>query len=220
MKALIIGSTGLSGKALLNKLASDKRYSEVIAFTRRDFSTENDKIKPLKVNFENPEEWSDQINGNVLFSAMGTTMKTAGSKENQFKVDFTYQFECAKAAAENGVEIYCLVSSVGANSKSRIFYSRIKGELEDAISKLPFKKIRILQPGPITGNREVKRTIENMSVSLIRFFNKIGLFKKYTPATGEDIAKALINAANDNNSSRIKKYVLDEVLELAKKGNQ
>ncbi len=217
MKALVIGSTGLSGKALLKKLASDQRYSEVTAFTRREFPITNDKIKPLIVDFDNTDEWNDKINGNVLFSAMGTTMKTAGSKENQYKVDFTYQYEVAKAAAENGVEIYCLVSSVGANSKSRIFYSRIKGELEDAISELPFKKIRILQPGPITGNRDDNRIMEKLSVSVIRFFNKLGLLKKYTPALGEDIAKALVAAANDEHADRIKRYVLSDVLVLAKK---
>jgi len=217
MKALVIGSTGLSGKALLRKLNLDTRYTEVIALTRRELAIVHDKIKPFIVNFDSPKEWASQIKGDVLFSVMGTTMKIAGSKENQYKVDFTYQYECAKAASENGVNTYCLVSSVGANSKSKIFYSRIKGELEEAICELPFKKIRILQPGPITGNREDNRIMEKVSVSVIRFFNKLGMLKKYTPAFGEDIAAALIAAAYDEDPNRIKRYVLSDVLTLAQK---
>ena len=98
------------------------------------------------MNFKQPNEWQDMIKGDVVFSCMGTTLKAAGSKERQYEIDYTYQLEFAKAAHSNGVAAYILVSSAMANSKSRLFYTRMKGELEDAIHQLHFQQEVIMRP--------------------------------------------------------------------------
>ena len=126
MKALVIGATGATGRDLVNQLLTDKDYDEVNVFVRRPLEVESPKLKTHIVDFEKPEEWKDLVNGDVAFSCLGTTLKDAGSKEAQRKVDYDYQYNFAKAAKENEVEDYILVSSYGANPKSKIFYSRMK----------------------------------------------------------------------------------------------
>ena len=217
MKALVIGATGLSGKATINQLILDERFTEVVAFSRRPIAIIHQKFKNEVVDFNSIEEWSHLLTGDILFSVLGTTKKDAGSTTQQYLVDYTYQYECAYHAAQHKVHTLCLVSSVGANPRSPIFYSRIKGELEEAVLKLQFSTIRILRPGPITGQRERKRLMENISVSIIRFLNSIGLFKKYRPAEGLDIANALINAAFDSPKLREKTYELNQVFTIANK---
>ena len=138
MKALVIGATGATGKDLVNKLLEDKDFEEVHAFVRRPMNIENDKLKSHVVDFENPEEWQNLVKGDVAFSCLGTTLKDAGSKDAQRKVDYDYQYNFAKTAKENNVEDYVLVSAYGANPKSKIFYSRMKGELEQAVKDLHF----------------------------------------------------------------------------------
>ena len=217
MKALVIGATGLSGNALIKLLCKDERFSEIIAFSRRELGFQHPKLTKQIIDFNQLEEIKTLINGDILFSALGTTRKAAGSKENQYRVDFTYQYEFAHYAAENNVPNYALVSSMGADAQSKLFYPRIKGELEERVIQLPFKKIVILQPGPITGERERKRTMENLSVAIIRLFNKLGLLTKYQPALGSDIAKALIQSVLEEQSTKVRKIVLEEVLNESKK---
>jgi uncharacterized protein YbjT (DUF2867 family) len=132
---------------------------------------------------------------------MGTTLKQAGSKEKQYEIDFTFNLNFAKKAKENGIENYVLVSSVGANSKSGIFYTRMKGELDEAVAKLGFENLVILRPASLTGNRENRRTTEEMSVPVLNFLTRF-VFKNYRPISDETVAKAMINAALNNNQSK------------------
>lgn len=215
MRALIIGATGLSGSALVQLLLGDSNYTEIHLLVRKVSGLSHPKLTEHQVDFRNEEQLRALLTGDVLFSAMGTTRKQAKSKEAQYEVDFTFQYRCAKLAAENGVPFYALVSSVGADAKSALFYPRIKGELEEAIRKLPFMRIRILRPGPITGQRKDNRVMEKISVSFIRFFNRIGLLRSYTPATGDDIACALRNSVEYQPEKREVIYTLYEVHELA-----
>jgi uncharacterized protein YbjT (DUF2867 family) len=136
------------------------------------------------------------VQGDVLFSTMGTTIKTAKTKENQYRVDFTYQYEFAKAAAENGVGAYVLVSSMGADSKSLVFYSRIKGELEEVVSKLNFRKCTIVRPSILDGDRKEKRAGEKIGLLISRFITKFVL-KKYRPTPVDLLAARMIGLSLD-----------------------
>jgi uncharacterized protein YbjT (DUF2867 family) len=214
MKALIVGATGLSGRALVNLLISDSSFTDVILLVRRPSGINNPKLTEHLVDFRNEDQLRKILKGDVLFSALGTTRKQAKSKEAQYEVDFTFQYRCAKLASENGVSTFALVSSVGANAQSRLFYPRIKGKLEEAVRLMPFNKIRILRPGPITGKREDNRVMENISVVIMRFFNRLGLLRDYTPAEGIDIALALRNSIYDQTELREVIYTLYEVLTL------
>ena len=199
MKALVIGATGATGRDLVNQLLTDKDYDEVNVFVRRPLEVESPKLKTHIVDFEKPEEWKDLVNGDVAFFCLGTTLKDAGSKEAQRKVDYDYQYNFAKAAKENEVEDYILVSSYGANPKSKIFYSRMKGELEQSIKALHFNKLMIFQPGMLD-RKDSERTGEVLGGKIIKFANKFGVLTQQKPLPTAVLAKAMIN------SSKIKSY--------------
>lgn len=205
MKALVIGATGATGKDLVNQLLTDKDFEEITIFVRKPVAIQNDKLKIQVVNFDHPEEWKDKVQGDVAFSCLGTTLKAAGSKEAQRKVDFDYQYEFAKAAKENNVEDYILVSAYGANPKSKIFYSRMKGELEEAVKKLHFEKITIFKPGMLE-RKDSDRTGEVLGSRIIKFANKLGLLESQKPLPTNVLAKAMINSSKikSNGYSSIK----------------
>lgn len=218
MKALVIGATGATGKDLVNQLLNDKDFEEVDIFVRKPIDIQNNKLKTHIVNFENPEEWKNMVKGDVVFSCLGTTLKTAGSKEAQRKVDYDYQYEFAKAAKENNVDDYILVSAYGANPKSKIFYSKMKGELEEAVKQLHFNKITIFKPGMLE-RKDSDRTGEVLGSRIIKFANKIGLLESQKPLPTDILAKAMINSSKikSNGYSSIK---LGNIFCFAEKSNE
>lgn len=119
--ALVIGATGLVGNQLVEQLLANDQFSAVVIFVRRTTGLQHNKLREHIISFEQPESWDHLVKGDVLFSALGTTLKQAGSKETQFKVDFTYQYQFAEVAATNGIATYVLVSSAGANEKASFF---------------------------------------------------------------------------------------------------
>lgn len=205
MKALVIGATGATGKDLVQQLLLDNDFNEVNVFVRKPLNIYNDKLKAHVIDFEKPEEWKSLVDGDVAFSCLGTTLKDAGSKEAQRKVDFDYQYEFAKAAKANNVEDYILVSAYGADPKSKIFYSRMKGELEQAVRNLHFNKITIFKPGMLE-RKDSERTGEVLGSRIIKFANKLGLFESQKPLPTAVLAKAMINASKikSNGYSSIK----------------
>ena len=211
--ALVIGSTGMVGRELIKQLCESSEFEQVISFVRRSSGFSHSKLQEHVVNFDQPENWKALLKGDVLFSCMGTTLAAAGSKANQYKVDFTYQFETARMAAENKVPVYVLVSSTGANANSTIFYPRIKGQLDEAVQKLGFKSVQILRPGQLYGERQQKRSAELFAVKIMFTMNRFGFFKKYRPIPSWDVAKAMINVAN-NNTNNI--FTLNELFKLLK----
>lgn len=194
MIALIIGATGATGKELVQQLLLDKDFEEIHVFVRKPLTFEHPKLKVHVVDFNQPEHWKDLIKGDVAFSCLGTTLKDAGSKEAQRKVDYDYQFNFAKYARENGVNDYILVSAYGAKSSSKIFYSRIKGELEDAVKTLQFPKITIFRPGMLDRENS-ERTGEVLGSRIIKFANRLGLLEKQKPLPTSILAKAMITAS-------------------------
>ena len=199
-KAIVIGSTGLVGSELISKLLANSDYSEVISLVRRKSGVTHPKLTEHVVDFDKPELWKNMVKGDVLFSAMGTTIKTAKTKDNQYKVDYTYQYETAKTAAENSVPVYVLISSAGASSNSLNFYTNMKGKLEDSVKSLPFRTIQILQPGQLDGNRKENRMAEKMGLKVMYALNKIGLLQKYKPIKGYEVAEAMIAVAEKTSS--------------------
>lgn len=218
MKALIIGATGATGKDLVKQLLNDNEFEEVDIFVRKPVDIQNDKLKVHVVDFEKPEEWKDKVKGDIAFSCLGTTLKDAGSKEAQRKVDFDYQYEFAKAAKENEVEDYILVSAYGANPKSKIFYSKMKGELEEAVKQLHFNKITIFKPGMLE-RKDSGRTGEVLGSRIIKFANKLGLLESQKPLPTDILAKAMINSSKikSNGYSSIK---LGNIFCFAEKNNE
>jgi len=216
--AVVIGASGLIGKSLVKKLLDDNSYKSVKVFVRRSTNISNSKLEEHIVDFDKITDWKNKITGDQLYSAMGTTIKKAGSKETQYKIDVTYQYEFAKAASENGVKSYFLVSSSGANANSKLFYMRIKGELEEKVKLLPFNKIRIFRPSLLVGERDEKRFGEKATERLLKIVVPLFPFlKNQRPIEGEKVAKAMIVSANEDNKERIKIFEPLEIFQLAEK---
>jgi len=163
-------------------------------FVRREIKIRSAKLVAHVVDFDHPEEWADKLTGDVLFSTLGTTIRAAGNQEAQWKVDYTYQYSAAKSARENGVPVYVLVSSVGANARSKIFYTKMKGALDDAVQKLGFPACFILQP-PSLIRKGTDRFGEKVGIVALKAFNAIGLMHTYTPMPTETVAAAMIRLA-------------------------
>lgn len=191
--AIVIGATGLVGSHLLKLLLDDESYEKVKVFHRRSTEITHAKLEEHIVDFDHMDSWKTELTGDCLFSALGTTIKKAGSKEAQYKIDYTCQFEVAKAAAENGVSHYALVSSIGANANSKSFYTRIKGELDEAVQDLGFESVLILRPSFLDGVRDEFRYGERIGIALANVVCKLPGLRKFHPIKAITVAKALIS---------------------------
>jgi uncharacterized protein YbjT (DUF2867 family) len=193
--AVVIGASGLTGSYLVDLLLKDERFTKVLVFARHRLEKYHPKLEEYVINFERPSEWKHLVKGDVLFSALGTTIKKAVSKEVQFKVDYTYQYQFAKTASQNGIPVYVLVSSASADPNSHIFYMKMKGELERDIKKLPFQRIHILQPGLLEGERKERRPLEIVTLKIAKALNSIGILKHYKPVHGKIVAQRMVKAS-------------------------
>jgi len=194
--ANVIGGSGLVGQKLILQLLDHPEFVKVRSFVRRPSGVAHPKLEEIKIDFDNFQSWKPMVQDDVLFSTLGTTIKTAKTKENQYKVDFGYQLKFALAAFGNNVPTYVLVSSLGANSYSRVFYSRMKGELEEAVSKLSFKKLIIFQPSILDGKRTENRTGEKIMLAITHFVTQF-MLKKYQPTRVDLLAAKMIAASLD-----------------------
>ena len=194
MKALVLGATGAIGKDLVSQLLQDEAFDRVDIFVRREVPASSDKLVVHVVDFDHPEQWAGELTGDVLFSTLGTTIRAAGSQPAQWKVDYTYQLQAAQSARKNGVPVYALVSSVGADAKSMIFYSKMKGALDRDVKALGFEGCFILRP-PSLIRKGSDRLGEKIGVVALRAFNAIGLMRNFTPMPTEAVAAAMIRLA-------------------------
>ena len=193
MKALIIGATGATGKDLVTLLLNDNAYSEVHCFVRKPMSITHPKLYAHVVNFETPEAWADLLHGDVAFSCLGTTLAVAGTKEAQWRVDYDYQYAFALQCKANGVPTFVLISAAGAKAQSKLFYNRMKGQLEDAVKALDFSSLLIFQPSVLIRSNS-DRGIENFTVNAFKFLNKLGILKRYRPMPTEILAEKMLSA--------------------------
>lgn len=211
--ALVIGATGLVGTELIRLLLDDQRFDKVIVFGRNSLDIKNPKLVEYLINFEKPDSWHDFVEGDVLFSTLGTTLKKAGSKEAQYHIDHTYQYRFAKAAEKKGVKEYVLVSSASADPDTDNFYLKMKGELERDVNRLSFASIHILQPGLLAGIRKERRNAESAARIALKALNTVGLAQKYRPIPARTVAQAMINASMTA-AEGTHRYTLEEVFRL------
>ncbi len=183
MKAVVIGSTGLVGNALLDKLLNDSDFSEVVAITRHEIKKESSKLKQIIIkSLEELSVIENQIKGDAFFCCLGTTIKTAGSQDNFRKVDQQAVIEFAKIAKNKNANIFIVVTAQGANSSSGIFYNKVKGEVEDSLKKMNLNKLVIMKPALLVGDRIENRKIEKVL---------IGTFQMIAPILPKNISKRI-----------------------------
>jgi len=212
LHALVIGATGATGRELVNKLLLDDDFQQVSIFVRNAPNIKHEKLKIHEIDFKYLEQYKDIIKGDILFSALGTTKKDAGGKDQQYEIDYTYQYEFAKIAAENGVAIYLLVSSVGANAKSFFFYPKIKGALEEGVKKLNFNKIDIFQPPMLIRQPDLMREGEKSGIKILNKLNKIGILKSQKPLAVEELAEKMLKMAKTPSKEKATTYLPKDLL--------
>lgn len=213
--AIVIGATGLVGSFITLKLLDDNRYEKVKVFVRNPLEIMHQKLEEYLVDFDKVDLWKFNLIGDELYSALGTTLKKAGSKDAQYKVDYTYQYQIAKAASENGVKKYLLVSSLGADYKSSNFYLRMKGNLDEKIQQLNFESIQIFRPSILVGLRSEKRLSESIGIKIAGAVPQlIPAFKKYKPIKASLVAEAMIKSANQIILDKIKIYPSEKIFNI------
>ena len=215
--ALLLGASGLIGGHCLDLLLRDEAYDQVIVLVRKSLPKNHPKLTQYEVNFDRLAEHETLLKADDVFCCLGTTIKKAGSQDAFRKVDFTYAHEAAKLAAASGAKQFLLVSSLGADAKSSVFYSRVKGEIEAAISALNFKSVSIFRPSLLLGERAEFRLAERLAepfAKALSFF-LIGGLRKYRAIEARTVAAAMIEIAKKEIQG-VKVYESDRVQEMGK----
>lgn len=200
MKAIVIGATGLVGTELVKKLLEDKAFSEIIIFARKSLGIADSRVKLIQGELSEMNGHRNELKGDVYFCCLGTTIRTAGSQENFRKVDFHSIVSYGRLAFANKGSRFLVVSASGADSQSKIFYSRVKGETEKSLKDIGFPSLIIYRPGLLIGNREEKRTSEKIAVKSYRVLRHV-LPLKLTKSVATDITVLVNRMINDAKSS-------------------
>lgn len=198
MKIVLWGSTGLIGNACLQRLLADSRVTCVVAPTRRPLDIKDAKLTNPVLDFECLDTLKADLSGaDASICCLGTTIKKAGSQDAFRKVDFEYNLAAAQQCKLAGVKHWLQVSAIGASSRSPVFYSRVKGELESALKALRFPGLSIFHPSMLMGDREESRPLEELSIKVTRVINPLllGPLKPYRGIEDDTLAHALVNRA-------------------------
>ena len=189
--ALLAGATGLVGSFLLEHLLASPRYARVVVWARREIGKSHPKLEVEIVDFERLAQ--RRLEADDVFCCLGTTMRQAGSRKAFHHVDFDYPVALAGAAARSGAKRLLVVSALGANKRSRVFYNRVKGEMEEAVRIAAVPKTTIFRPSLLAGPRAESRLGERIGLALGALLGP--LLGKYRPIHAEDVAAAMIRAA-------------------------
>ena len=200
MKITILGGSGLIGMHLIKQACADNYFTKINVIVRRPLAIKDPKINELVIDFADLSSVIKETNGDALICTLGTTRKKTPDKKSYREIDLTYTLISAKGALENGHKQVHLVSSIGANEKSSVFYPALKGEIERLISELSFNSTFIYRPSILIGKRETARPLEWLSQRISSLINPllIGRLKKYRSISGEKVAKKIINELKKN----------------------
>lgn len=196
--ALILGATGLTGEECLKELLASPNYEKVVAVTRKPLEIANEKFQNVVVDFEKLDDYKNKIKADDVYSALGTTIGKAGSQKEFRRVDFEVPKQIAEIALWNGAKKFILVSSLGADSTSGIFYSKVKGELEDELRKMGYETVIIFRPSILLGDRKENRAGEKMGRWFAEKFSFVfsGPLKKYAGTPVSVLGKKMVEYAN------------------------
>lgn len=199
--AVIIGATGAVGKEILKEILADNFYNKVYILGRESIGKlgDEERLTKIIVDFENLNFDTSILEDADVFASLGTTIKIAGSKENQRKIDVDYTVNFAKLC-EGKIRSFNVVSAMGANSKSKSFYTSLKGELEDRLKEMNLGVLRIFRPSLLISKREDKRILEEVFFKITPIFKALlkGNLKKYSPIEASLLGKVIVRFATEN----------------------
>jgi uncharacterized protein YbjT (DUF2867 family) len=216
-KAIVYGASGLVGSYIVETLLNNTDYEQVIIVVRKELDIQHPKIKTIIGDFNSLPEVAKDIQTDEVFIALGTTKKKTPDEKLYYQVDHDYPVLAAKLAKENGAKAVFLVSAIGANAKSSIFYTRTKGETEQDIINQNFDHTYIFRPSMILGDRKESRPIEKVFIGIFKFINPLfmGGMSKYKGIEARDIAKSMVNSAKQLNE-KVKILHWEEMTHLLK----
>lgn len=199
--ALLAGSTGLIGKQLLELLLEDSHYTVVKAISRKPLDIQHAKLQNIVADFNTLTEHHDQLKADDVFCCLGTTIKQAGSQAAFRQVDYEYPLELARLTKNQGATQYLIITALGSDAKSGIFYNRIKGEVEQAIDAVGFDSYHIFRPSLLLGERTEKRAGEGAATVV---YKALGFMipLKYKAIDSAKVAKAILHFAKQNSKGK------------------
>ena len=199
--AVIIGATGAVGREISNEILSGEYYDRIYILGRSSINKllDDSRLTKIIIDFENINFDTSILEDADVFASLGTTIKIAGSKENQRKIDVDYTVNFSKLC-EGKVRSFNVVSAIGANSKSKNFYNSLKGELEDKLKVMNLGVLRIFQPSLLISKRDDKRFLEELFMKVAPIFQLVlkGKAKKYSPIEVSVLGREIVNFAREN----------------------
>lgn len=213
---LMVGASGLVGGEVLRMLIEAPAYEKIVLLNRREISavTGHSKVIQLQANFDELHQIRDSLQADDVICTLGTTIKKAGSQAEFRKVDFTYPLQIAKIAQANGARHFLIVTASGANPNAKIFYNRVKGEIETAIRELNYPETSIFRPSLLLGPRTEKRFGEDIAQKLSPLLSFL-LPLRYKPVPARVVAQAIL-AATRQKQPGFRIYESDEIQRLGK----
>ena len=213
MKAIVIGATGATGRELIKILLLRSEVKHILVLTRKKLKVSSTKLDVHVINFAEIVKYRNIIKGDILFSALGTTLKDAKSKTKQFEVDYTYQYNLAKISSENNVKTLSLVSSSGANENSLFFYPKIKGLLESSVKKLNFENIQIYQPPFLIRQSDVMRSNEKIGIFIFKALNSVGILNSLRPLSVSRLAEKMVDESLTKQPQRVMVFENKDIID-------
>ncbi len=219
-KAVVFGASGFIGGYLLEELLADAEYELVTVVVRKALAVTHPKLKMLIGDRTHLNELKGQLVADDVFIALGTTRKHTPDLQEYYKVDHDYPVQAAQMARQNGAKTVCMVTAVGADSRSNVFYIRTKGDAERDVISLGYDHTHIFRPSMLMGNRKEFRLMEKCIIGIWTVLNPLIVgkrFSKYKGIKGNDVARAMHLAANrDTGASKVNIYHWREMMELLK----
>ncbi len=203
--AIILGATGLTGAYLLDMLLSDENYIKIKVFTRRRTGKQHEKLEEFVCDLLHLEDYANEFIADEVFCCIGTTKAKTSDKSLYRAIDYGIPLSAGRLAEQNKIKTLSVISAIGANADSSVFYSRIKGEMEQAVLSCKIENILIYRPSLIYGKREDKRLGERIATKFSKFF-ELFLFaklKNYKSISGKELAKALYEGVHKHSGHKI-----------------
>lgn len=199
--ALLAGSTGLIGKQLLELLLNDPHYTVVKAISRKPLAIQHAKLQNIVADLDTLTEHHDQLKADDVFCCLGTTIKQAGSQAAFRKVDYDYPLELARLTKNQGASQFLIITALGSDARSGIFYNRVKGEVEQAIDAVGFDSYHIFRPSLLLGERTEKRAGEGAATVV---YKALGFMipLKYKAIDSAKVAKGMLHFAKQNSKGK------------------